>query len=181
MNNTESHLSVVYMEENKKQQFPFNLMPRLFCFFYPQCRSESSHSDEESTGEEDEDDPMSLSPASSASFHQPPPPPQTESSAPICLSGSPAQWSVEEVSQFISSLQGWKLWLCFHPFEFYQLKMIFVAHWLLLDQTVKVGSLVSSFCFYHVYSFSVGILRKTQNSAGLCTYVYVWTTSTLTV
>ncbi|KAM4539510.1 polyhomeotic-like protein 1 isoform 2-T2 [Odontesthes bonariensis] len=71
------------------------------------CRSESSHSDEESTGEEDEDDPMSLSPASSASFHQPPPPPlQTENSAPSCLSGNPAQWSVEEVSQFISSLQG---------------------------------------------------------------------------
>ncbi|KAM9737738.1 polyhomeotic-like protein 1 isoform 3-T3 [Menidia menidia] len=70
------------------------------------CRSESSHSEEESTGEEDED-PMSLSPASSASFHQPPPPPlQTESSAPSCPSNSPAQWSVEEVSQFISSLQG---------------------------------------------------------------------------
>ncbi|XP_028281790.1 polyhomeotic-like protein 1 isoform X3 [Parambassis ranga] len=75
------------------------------------CRSESSHSDEESSGEEDEDDPMSLSPASSASCHQPPPPPPssslpTESSAPSCLLASPAQWSVEEVSQFISSLQG---------------------------------------------------------------------------
>ncbi|XP_041867554.1 polyhomeotic-like protein 1 isoform X2 [Melanotaenia boesemani] len=71
------------------------------------CRLESSHSEEESTGEEDEDDPLSLSPASSASCHQPPPPPiQTESSAPSCLSASPAQWSVEEVSQFISSLQG---------------------------------------------------------------------------
>ncbi|XP_070703037.1 polyhomeotic-like protein 1 [Pempheris klunzingeri] len=71
------------------------------------CRSESSHSDEESSGEEDEDDPMSLSPASSASCHQPPPPPlPMESSAPSCLPASPAQWSVEEVSQFISSLQG---------------------------------------------------------------------------
>ncbi|XP_051245597.1 polyhomeotic-like protein 1 isoform X1 [Dicentrarchus labrax] len=70
------------------------------------CRSESSHSDEESSGEEDEDDPMSLSPASSASCHQPPPPLPTESSAPSCLSASPGQWSVEEVSQFISSLQG---------------------------------------------------------------------------
>ncbi|XP_038581089.1 polyhomeotic-like protein 1 isoform X1 [Micropterus salmoides] len=70
------------------------------------CRSESSHSDEESSGEEDEDDPMSLSPASSASCHQPPPPLPTESSAPSCLPASPAQWSVEEVSQFISSLQG---------------------------------------------------------------------------
>ncbi|XP_070777995.1 polyhomeotic-like protein 1 [Enoplosus armatus] len=70
------------------------------------CRSESSHSDEESSGEEDEDDPMSLSPASSASCHQPPPLLPTGSSAPSCLSASPAQWSVEEVSQFISSLQG---------------------------------------------------------------------------
>ncbi|XP_076611472.1 polyhomeotic-like protein 1 isoform X2 [Chaetodon auriga] len=71
------------------------------------CRSESSHSEEESSGEEDEDDPMSLSPASSASCHQPPPPPLlTESSAPSCLPASPGQWSVEEVSQFISSLQG---------------------------------------------------------------------------
>ncbi|KAF6733599.1 Polyhomeotic-like protein 2 [Oryzias melastigma] len=72
------------------------------------CRSESSHSEEESTAEEDEDDPMSLSPASSASCHQPPPPPPLppESSAPTCPPTSPAQWSVEEVSQFISSLQG---------------------------------------------------------------------------
>ncbi|XP_062265932.1 polyhomeotic-like protein 1 isoform X1 [Platichthys flesus] len=70
------------------------------------CRSESSHSDEESSGEEDEDDPMSLSPASSASCHQAAPQPPTDSSAPSCLPSGPAQWSVEEVSQFISSLQG---------------------------------------------------------------------------
>ncbi|XP_037549389.1 polyhomeotic-like protein 1 [Nematolebias whitei] len=71
------------------------------------CRSESSHSDEESSGEEDEDDAASLSPASSASCHQPPPPPvDTESSAPSCPPNSPSQWSVEEVSRFISSLQG---------------------------------------------------------------------------
>ncbi|XP_071386915.1 polyhomeotic-like protein 1 [Centroberyx affinis] len=70
------------------------------------CRSESSHSDEVSSGEEEEDDPMSLSPASSASCHQPPPPLPLEGSAPGCLPGSPAHWSVEEVSQFISSLQG---------------------------------------------------------------------------
>ncbi|XP_030596203.1 polyhomeotic-like protein 1 isoform X2 [Archocentrus centrarchus] len=71
------------------------------------CRSESSHSDEESSADEDEDDPMSLSPASSASCHQPPPPPlPAESSPPACLPASPSQWSVEEVSQFISSLQG---------------------------------------------------------------------------
>ncbi|KAK2830814.1 hypothetical protein Q5P01_018745 [Channa striata] len=67
------------------------------------CHSESSHSDEESSGEEDEDDPMSLSPASSASCHQPPPPLPTESCAPSCLPASPSQWSVEDVSQFISS------------------------------------------------------------------------------
>ncbi|KAM4725955.1 polyhomeotic-like protein 1 isoform 2-T2 [Anableps anableps] len=70
------------------------------------CRSESSHSDEESSGQEDEEDAMSLSPASSASCHQPPPPAATESSAPNCLPTSPAQWTVEDVSQFISSLQG---------------------------------------------------------------------------
>uniref|UniRef100_A0A672YT06 SAM domain-containing protein n=1 Tax=Sphaeramia orbicularis TaxID=375764 RepID=A0A672YT06_9TELE len=72
------------------------------------CRSESSHSEEESSAEEDEDEPMSLSPASSStSCHQaPPPPPPTEGSAPSCPPTSPAQWSVEEVSQFISSLQG---------------------------------------------------------------------------
>lgn len=80
----------------------------VLCLSSPQCRSESSHSDEESSGEEDEDDPMSLSPASSASCHQPPPPLPTDSSAPSCLPASPAQWSVEEVSQFISSLQGWR-------------------------------------------------------------------------
>uniref|UniRef100_A0A3Q4G692 SAM domain-containing protein n=2 Tax=Neolamprologus brichardi TaxID=32507 RepID=A0A3Q4G692_NEOBR len=50
---------------------------------------------------------MSLSPASSASCHQPPPPLPAESSPPpTCLPASPSQWSVEEVSQFISSLQG---------------------------------------------------------------------------
>uniref|UniRef100_A0A672I2M1 Polyhomeotic homolog 1 n=1 Tax=Salarias fasciatus TaxID=181472 RepID=A0A672I2M1_SALFA len=81
------------------------------------CHSESSHSEEESSGEDDEDDAMSLSPASSASCHQPPPPAPpppppppptlpTESSAPGGLPASPAQWSVEDVSQFISSLQG---------------------------------------------------------------------------
>ncbi|XP_034016567.1 polyhomeotic-like protein 1 isoform X2 [Thalassophryne amazonica] len=73
------------------------------------CRSESSHSDEESSAEEDEDDPMSLSPTSSVSCHQPPPPPPQlplDPSAPSCLLASPSQWSVEEVSQFISSLQG---------------------------------------------------------------------------
>ncbi|CAB1351161.1 unnamed protein product [Coregonus sp. 'balchen'] len=71
------------------------------------CRSESSRSDDVSSCEEEEDDPMSLSPASSSSCHQPPPTLRLEgSAAPHFLPGSPAQWSVEEVSQFISSLQG---------------------------------------------------------------------------
>ncbi|XP_055081390.1 polyhomeotic-like protein 1 isoform X2 [Periophthalmus magnuspinnatus] len=84
------------------------------------CGSESSRSEEESSAEEDEDDPMSLSPASSASCHQPPPPlpqapppqpqapppAQNQPSPPTCPLSSPAQWSVQEVSQFISSLQG---------------------------------------------------------------------------
>ncbi|KAK7899281.1 hypothetical protein WMY93_020134 [Mugilogobius chulae] len=86
------------------------------------CGSESSRSEEESSAEEDEDDPMSLSPASSTSCHQAPPPPpppqatppppqapppvQNQPSPPSCPVSSPAQWSVQEVSQFISSLQG---------------------------------------------------------------------------
>uniref|UniRef100_A0A8C6P002 Polyhomeotic homolog 1 n=1 Tax=Nothobranchius furzeri TaxID=105023 RepID=A0A8C6P002_NOTFU len=70
------------------------------------CRSESSHSDKESSGEEDEDDAASLSPASSGSCHLELPPPPPLSSAPNSLPGSPSQWSVEEVSRFISSLQG---------------------------------------------------------------------------
>ncbi|KAJ8000042.1 hypothetical protein DPEC_G00200710 [Dallia pectoralis] len=74
------------------------------------CRSESSCSDDVSSCEEededDEEDPMSLSPASS-SCHQPPPTLRLESSdSPQFLPGSPTQWSVEEVSHFISSLQG---------------------------------------------------------------------------
>ncbi|XP_068602971.1 polyhomeotic-like protein 1 [Brachionichthys hirsutus] len=71
-----------------------------------QCCSDSSRSEEESSAEDDEDDPMSLSPASSVSCHRPPPPLPPESSAPGCLPASPGQWSVEEVSRFISSLQG---------------------------------------------------------------------------
>uniref|UniRef100_A0A8C7UDQ3 Polyhomeotic-like protein 1 n=1 Tax=Oncorhynchus mykiss TaxID=8022 RepID=A0A8C7UDQ3_ONCMY len=70
------------------------------------CRSESSRSDDISSCEEEEDDPMSFSPASSSSCHQPPPTLRLEGSpVPHFLPGSPAQWSVEEVSQFISSLQ----------------------------------------------------------------------------
>ncbi|XP_071223627.1 polyhomeotic-like protein 1 isoform X1 [Salvelinus alpinus] len=71
------------------------------------CRSESSRSEDVSSCGEEEDDLMSLSPASSSSCHQPPPTLRLEGSeAPHFLPGSPAQWSVEEVSQFISSLQG---------------------------------------------------------------------------
>lgn len=83
------------------------------------CGSESSRSEEDSDADEDEDDPMSLSPASSTSCHQVPPPQQAPPppaqapppaaappSAPSCPPSSPGQWSVQEVSQFISSLQG---------------------------------------------------------------------------
>ncbi|KAM8841378.1 polyhomeotic-like protein 1 isoform 2-T5 [Spinachia spinachia] len=70
------------------------------------CRSDSSHSDEESSGAEDEDDPVSLSSASSASCRPLPPPLPTESSASGCPPSGPAQWGVEEVTHFISSLQG---------------------------------------------------------------------------
>ncbi|CAL8396329.1 unnamed protein product [Gadus morhua 'NCC'] len=78
-----------------------------------QCRSESSQSDDGSSIDEEEDDededeedeqdePMSLSPANSPSCTQAPPPPPL----PLDSPASPAHWSVEEVSQFISSLQG---------------------------------------------------------------------------
>lgn len=75
-----------------------------------QCRSESSQSDDGSSIDEEEDDededeedePMSLSPANSTSCPQAPPP----HPLPLDSPASPAHWSVEEVSQFISSLQG---------------------------------------------------------------------------
>ncbi|MEQ2232587.1 hypothetical protein ILYODFUR_013009, partial [Ilyodon furcidens] len=80
------------------------------------CHSESSRSEEVSSeGEEEEDDSSSLSRSSSRSRsraeHSAPP---SDSSAPGSLpiegtnflSATPAQWSVEEVCKFISSLQG---------------------------------------------------------------------------
>nr|XP_057909529.1 polyhomeotic-like protein 1 [Doryrhamphus excisus]XP_057909530.1 polyhomeotic-like protein 1 [Doryrhamphus excisus] len=79
------------------------------------CHSDSSHSEDvTSDGEEDEEeDSPSLSPSSSHSRadHNAP---QSEASAPgglpmetaSFLSATPAQWSVEEVCRFISSLQG---------------------------------------------------------------------------
>ncbi|XP_045901736.1 polyhomeotic-like protein 1 [Micropterus dolomieu] len=80
------------------------------------CHSESSRSEDVSSdGEEEEDDSPSLSPSSShscsrAGLSAPP----SDSSAPgnlplegaNFLSATPAQWSVEEVFRFISSLQG---------------------------------------------------------------------------
>nr|XP_057902455.1 polyhomeotic-like protein 1 [Doryrhamphus excisus] len=60
-------------------------------------RSESSRSDTESSGEEDEDNPVSLSPASCHA---------KETSTLSCPPSSPTHWSVDQVSQFISSLQG---------------------------------------------------------------------------
>ncbi|XP_068998632.1 polyhomeotic-like protein 1 isoform X1 [Embiotoca jacksoni] len=80
------------------------------------CHSESSRSEDVSSdGEEEEDDSPSLSPSSSHSCsradHSAP---QSDSSAPGSLpleganflSATPAQWNVEEVCRFISSLQG---------------------------------------------------------------------------
>ncbi|XP_047455496.1 polyhomeotic-like protein 1 [Mugil cephalus] len=79
------------------------------------CHSESSRSDDVSSDGEEEDDSPSLSPSSSRSCsradHSAP---QSDSSAPGSLpldganflSATPAQWSVEEVCRFISSLQG---------------------------------------------------------------------------
>ncbi|XP_072250158.1 polyhomeotic-like protein 1 [Leuresthes tenuis] len=80
------------------------------------CHSESSRSEDvTSDGEEEEDDSPSLSPSSSHSCtraaHSAP---QSDSSAPGSLpleganflSATPAQWSVEEVCRFISTLQG---------------------------------------------------------------------------
>ncbi|XP_014896257.1 polyhomeotic-like protein 1 [Poecilia latipinna] len=80
------------------------------------CHSESSRSEDVSSeGEEEEDDSSSLSRSSlrscSRAEHSAPP---SDSSAPgslliegaSFLSATPAQWSVEEVCKFISSLQG---------------------------------------------------------------------------
>lgn len=73
--------------------------------------SESSHSEDVSSDrEEDDDESPSLSPGSSRSCSRP----QSDCSAPGggaldgggFLSSTPAQWSVEEVCRFISSLQG---------------------------------------------------------------------------
>ncbi|XP_070768028.1 polyhomeotic-like protein 1 [Enoplosus armatus] len=77
------------------------------------CHSESSRSEDVSSDgeEEEEEDSPSLSPSSSHSCSRAPP---SDSSAPGSLpleggnflSATPAQWSVEEVFRFISSLQG---------------------------------------------------------------------------
>ncbi|KAM9723967.1 polyhomeotic-like protein 1 [Menidia menidia] len=79
------------------------------------CHSESSRSEDVTSDGEEEDDSPSLSPSSSNSCtragHSAP---QSDSSAPGSLpveganflSATPAQWSVEEVCRFISSLQG---------------------------------------------------------------------------
>uniref|UniRef100_H3CRJ4 Polyhomeotic homolog 1 n=1 Tax=Tetraodon nigroviridis TaxID=99883 RepID=H3CRJ4_TETNG len=77
------------------------------------CNSESSRSEDVSTDGEEEDDSSSLSPSSSLSCSKagqnaPPdsPAPCNRIEGPNFLSATPAQWSVEEVCRFISSLQG---------------------------------------------------------------------------
>lgn len=94
------------------------------CFFiffkspllWTQCHSESSRSEDVSSDVEEEDDSPSLSPSSShscsrAELGAPPSDSLAPGSLPLdganFLSATPAQWSVEEVCRFISSLQGW--------------------------------------------------------------------------
>nr|XP_061789407.1 polyhomeotic-like protein 1 [Nerophis lumbriciformis] len=78
------------------------------------CHSDSSRSEDASSDEEEEQDTPSLSPSSSHSRGDLNNAPQSDASAPGSLpmetggflSATPAQWSVEEVCRFISSLQG---------------------------------------------------------------------------
>ncbi|XP_032374535.1 polyhomeotic-like protein 1 isoform X2 [Etheostoma spectabile] len=79
------------------------------------CHSESSRSEDVSSDGEEEDDSPSLSPSSSHSCSRaersaPPSDSSAPGSLPLdganFLSATPAQWSVEEVCRFISSLQG---------------------------------------------------------------------------
>ncbi|KAK9513960.1 hypothetical protein VZT92_027454 [Zoarces viviparus] len=79
------------------------------------CHSESSRSEDVSSDGEEEDESPSLSPSSShscsrAELGAPPSDSLAPGSLPLeaanFLSATPAQWSVEEVCRFISSLQG---------------------------------------------------------------------------
>lgn len=92
----------------------YNKVYKCITFSISQCRSESSRSEDISSCEEEEDF-FSLSPSSSFSCPRPTHcGPQLDDTAPSdlpvdenhFLSGNPARWSVEEVCQFISSLQG---------------------------------------------------------------------------
>lgn len=95
--------------------FPFYLHR---CFFWggggTQCNSESSRSEDVSSDGDEEDDSSSLSPSSSLSCSKAGQNAPPDSPAAPCnqiegsnfLSATPAQWSVEEVCRFISSLQG---------------------------------------------------------------------------
>lgn len=88
-------------------------MPFHNLFSSAQCNSESSRSEDVSSDGEEEDDSSSLSPSSSLSCSKPGQSAPPDSPAPCnqiegsnFLSATPAQWSVEEVCRFISSLQG---------------------------------------------------------------------------
>ncbi|KAL4616746.1 polyhomeotic-like protein 1 [Arapaima gigas] len=79
------------------------------------CRSESSRSEDVSSCEEEEEGSLSLSPGSSFSYPRPAhcgPPLDGPAPGGLPLEGAqflsrrPSHWSVEEVCQFISSLQG---------------------------------------------------------------------------
>lgn len=116
------HLLVKVWKLTVKTSAIMGLNPQLFVFLpfhhcfssvSVQSNSESSRSEDVSSDGEEEDDSSSLSPSSSLSCSKPGQGAPPDSPAPCnqiegssFLSVTPAQWSVEEVFRFISSLQG---------------------------------------------------------------------------
>ncbi|XP_037119750.1 polyhomeotic-like protein 1 [Syngnathus acus] len=78
-----------------------------------QHHAESGHFDSASSGPEDEAVSLSSAPSLTSRHRRPPPPASSSSSSPVphaegtpTAPSSPAHWSVDQVSQFICSLQG---------------------------------------------------------------------------
>ncbi|KAM9777157.1 LOW QUALITY PROTEIN: polyhomeotic-like protein 1 [Syngnathus typhle] len=78
-----------------------------------QHHAESGHFDSASSGPEDEAVSVSSAPSLTSRHRRPPPPASSSSSSPVphaevtpTAPSSPAHWSVDQVSQFICSLQG---------------------------------------------------------------------------
>lgn len=99
------------METSRPAVVPTYL--RLCFVVWTQCNSESSRSEDASSDGEEEEDSSSLSPSSSLSCSKAgqgagpdSPAPRHQAQGSTFLSAMPAQWSVEEVCRFISSLQG---------------------------------------------------------------------------